>query len=151
MISALTESGIHEFNEILQGKTSLLAGHSGVGKSTLINKIIPHAQQPTAEISDFAEKGVHTTTFAEMFEINPTTFIIDTPGIKELGLLEIGSEELSHYFPEMRELFGACKFYNCTHLHEPGCAVKDAVASLEIAPSRYRSYLSMMENEDNRR
>lgn len=151
LISALTESGVQTFKELLEGKTSLLAGHSGVGKSTLINKIIPRAQQQTAEVSDFAEKGVHTTTFAEMFEINTVTHIIDTPGIKELGLLEIGPEELSHYFPEMRALFGACKYHNCSHLHEPKCAVLDAVEAGEIAESRYLSYLSMMENDDNRR
>ncbi|MGI9543671.1 MAG: ribosome small subunit-dependent GTPase A [Cyclobacteriaceae bacterium] len=151
LISALAESGVETFKELLEGKTSLLAGHSGVGKSTLINKIIPQAKQLTAEVSDFAQKGVHTTTFAEMFEINPNTHIIDTPGIKELGLLEIGQEELSHYFPEMRALFGACKYYNCTHLHEPKCAVLKAVETGEIAESRYLSYLSMMENDDNRR
>lgn len=151
LVSALSEEGVKDFEDLLQGKTSLLSGHSGVGKSTLINKIAPYINQKTAEVSTFANKGVHTTTFAEMFEVEKDTFIIDTPGIKELGLLEVYDEELSHYFPEMRELFGKCKYYNCTHTHEPGCAIIDAFSKGKIAPSRYESYLSMLQDEDNRR
>jgi ribosome biogenesis GTPase len=102
-------------------------------------------------VSTFANKGVHTTTFAEMFEIAEDTFIIDTPGIKELGLIDLEKEELSHYFPEMRDKLGQCRFYNCTHVHEPGCAIMDALGEGEIAESRYASYLSMLDDYDNRR
>ena len=135
----------------LNKKISLVVGHSGVGKSTLLNQIIPGLNQKIAKVSSFAKKGVHTTTFAEMFPLNNHSFIIDTPGIKELGLSEIYDEELSHYFPEMRALFGKCKFHNCTHIHEPKCAVFDAVKNGEISESRYLSYLSMFKEEDTHR
>jgi ribosome biogenesis GTPase len=151
LISALDESDVREVIQILQNNTTLVSGHSGVGKSTLINTIAPMISQKTSEVSSFAQKGVHTTTFAEMFKIGEETYIIDTPGIKELGLLEIEPEELSHYFPEMRDLMGKCKFYNCSHTHEPGCAIEAAFARGLIAESRYKSYLSMLDNEDNRR
>lgn len=150
-ISALQETGIEEVKNILGGKKSLISGHSGVGKSTLINKIAPEINQKTGEVSDYAEKGIHTTTFAEMFRIGKGTFIIDTPGIKELGIIDIDKEELSDYFPEMRTLQPECKFHNCTHTHEPKCAVKDAVDEGEIAESRYMSYISILEGDDNRR
>ena len=150
-ISALEKIDVLKFQQWLQGKASLISGHSGVGKSTLINQIAPQVQQKIAEVSSFANKGVHTTTFAEMFEIGQNSFIIDTPGIKEFGLLEIEDEELSHFFPEMRELFGKCKYYNCTHTHEPGCAIEKAFERGDIAASRYQSYLSILEGEDNRR
>jgi ribosome biogenesis GTPase / thiamine phosphate phosphatase len=149
--SALHQDGIETFRNLLKNKKSLLSGHSGVGKSTLVNCIAPDLHLKTAEISDFANKGVHTTTFAEMFEIDADTYIIDSPGIKELGLMNIEPEELSHYFPEMRDLFGECKYHNCLHLSEPKCAVREAVENGTIAQSRYLSYLSMMENDDNRR
>ncbi|MDH3710740.1 MAG: ribosome small subunit-dependent GTPase A [Cyclobacteriaceae bacterium] len=148
--SFLKPQGLDSLEELLAGKTSLLSGHSGVGKSTLLNFVAPGYQQKTSEVSESIQKGVHTTTFAEMFEIGPDSFIIDTPGIKELGLMEVGEEELSHYFPEMRSLLGQCKFHNCRHVHEPKCAVLDAIG-ISIAESRYLSYLSMLENEDNRR
>ncbi len=135
---------------ILAGKTSLLSGHSGSGKSTLINMLVPEAQQKISEISNFANKGVHTTTFAEMFFAGDMA-IIDTPGIKELGLAEIEPEELGHYFPEFRALLGQCKFHNCLHVEEPGCVVKEALEAGEIHYERYISYLSMLEDEDNRR
>lgn len=151
LISAATGEGLDDFKNAIEGKKTLLSGHSGVGKSTLLNKIAPGLQLKTAEVSDFAEKGVHTTTFAEMFRIGEDTFVIDTPGIKELGLIDILPNEISHFFPEMRELFGQCKYYNCTHTHEPGCAVIEAVEKGEIAPSRFQSYLSMLAGEDNRR
>lgn len=149
--SATNNIGVDTFEEVLEGKVSLIAGHSGVGKSTLVNTIAPDLDLPTSEISTFANKGVHTTTFAEMFEISPGTFIIDSPGIKELGLADIEKEEISHYFPEMRELLGECRFHNCMHIDEPKCAVKDAVVEGTIAESRYASYLSMALGEDNRK
>ena len=151
LISAESGEGIEKINELLQGKKSLISGHSGVGKSTLLNSLAPDLNLRTAEVSTFAEKGVHTTTFAEMFRIGKDTFVIDTPGIKELGLMDIETDEISHFFPEMRDLLGECKFYNCTHTHEPGCAVVEAVEQGEIAGSRFYSYLSMREDEDNRR
>lgn len=149
--SAINNIGVGAFNELLKGKVSLIAGHSGVGKSTLVNAIAPDLDLRTSEISTFANKGVHTTTFAEMFEINPGTFIIDSPGIKELGLADIEKEEISHYFPEMRELLNECRFHNCLHIDEPKCAVKDGVVEGTIAESRYSSYLSMVMGEDNRK
>ena len=148
--SFVKPQGLEALTEILAKKTSLLSGHSGVGKSTLLNYLALDYQQRTQEVSDSIQKGVHTTTFAEMFEIAPHSYIIDTPGIKELGLMEIGEEELSHYFPEMRALLGTCKFHNCTHAHEPKCAVIGEVGK-SIPESRYKSYLSMLANEDNRR
>ena len=149
--SAINDVGVETFRNLLKGKVSLVSGHSGVGKSTLINAIAPDLDLPTSEISTFANKGVHTTTFAEMFEIDPETFIIDSPGIKELGLADIEKEEISHYFPEMRERLGECRFHNCMHIDEPKCAIKDAVVEGTIAESRYRSYLSMALGEDNRK
>lgn len=139
------------FDELLKGKTTLLVGHSGTGKSTLINRIVPEAEQVVNEVSNFANKGVHTTTFAEMFFINDQTRIIDTPGIKELGLSEIEADELGHYFPEMRSSLGECKFHNCRHVEEPGCVIKEKVERGEIAFFRYESYLSMLLSEDNRK
>ncbi|RYU95190.1 ribosome small subunit-dependent GTPase A [Emticicia agri] len=149
--SAINNIGVDTFNELLKGKVTLLSGHSGVGKSTLVNAIAPDLDLRTSEISTFANKGVHTTTFAEMFEINPETFIIDSPGIKELGLADMEKEEISHYFPEMRELLNECRFHNCLHIDEPKCAVKDGVVEGTIAESRYSSYLSMVLGEDNRK
>ncbi|MFM6948982.1 MAG: ribosome small subunit-dependent GTPase A [Aquirufa sp.] len=143
--------GIDEFKEMFQGKVSLMSGHSGVGKSSLLNIVAPDLNIKTKAISDFAQKGVHTTTYATMWELGDNTYLIDSPGIKELGILEIEKDELAHYFPEMRALLGECKFNNCMHLSEPGCVVRAAVEEGEIAASRYMSYLSMLENDDNRR
>ena len=149
LISAIQDEGLAEIQTLIEGKTSLLTGHSG--KSTLLNKIVPEGVQKVAEISDFAQKGTHTTTFAEMFVVNKDTYLIDTPGIKEWGLIDIEEGELSHFFPELRDLMGRCKFYNCTHTHEPGCAIMEAFNSGAVAASRYESYLSMLEGDDNRR
>lgn len=151
LISATKNQGLNEIKELMQDKLTLLAGHSGVGKSTLINALIPDVEQKVAPISDFAQKGTHTTTFAEMFPLNTNSAIIDTPGIKEWGLVDIEEKELSHYFPELRDLIGKCKFYNCTHTHEPDCSIIEALAKGHVAPSRYESYVSMLINEDNRR
>jgi ribosome biogenesis GTPase / thiamine phosphate phosphatase len=150
-VSAHTNDGMDALKELLHGKTTLFSGHSGVGKSTLINLIVPDLDLKTSEISGFSDKGVHTTTFAEMFEIDPETFIIDTPGIKELGIVDIPKQELGHFFPEMRERLNQCRFNNCTHFNEPGCAVIEAVRKNEIALTRYESYLSIMHGEDNRK
>ncbi len=135
---------------LLTNKKSLLTGHSGAGKSTFINQLLPEAKQEVSEISDFANKGVHTTTFAELFFLDAKTAIIDTPGIKELGLSEIEDEELSHYFPEMRQFLGHCKFHNCLHENEPGCRIKEAIGN-EVSELRYRSYLAILREEDNRK
>jgi len=151
MMTSFIEGVPHQVGDWLQAKTTLLSGHSGAGKSTLINLLQPNAHQQIGEISDFANKGVHTTTFAEMFSLDADTHVIDTPGIKELGLAEITAEELSHYFPEMRNLMGQCKFNNCRHVDEPSCAVQEAVQTGDIALSRFESYLSMMQEDDNRR
>ena len=151
LICALDKSSVDRILPDLKDKTSLVLGHSGVGKSTMLNELIPGLNQKTSAISNFANKGVHTTTFAEMFSIDESSFIIDTPGIKELGLSEIYDEELSHYFPEMRVRFGQCRFHNCTHIHEPDCAILKAVEDGEIAESRFLSYLSMFQEEDTHR
>jgi len=149
--SSVTGEGVSQFSDLLQNKVSVLSGHSGVGKSTLLNVIAPHLDLRTNEVSTFANKGVHTTTFAEMFELSPNTFIIDSPGIKELGLSEINKAEIGHYFPEIRDLLNECKFDDCLHIDEPKCAVKAAVEAGQIAMSRYESYLSMIGGGDNRR
>lgn len=149
--SATANIGIQEFEDILKNKISLISGHSGVGKSTLVNQISPELDLKTKEISTFANKGVHTTTFSTMFEISENSYIIDTPGIKELGLIDIEKAELSHFFPEMRELLNKCKYHNCKHINEPQCAVIQAVKDGNIQASRYSSYLSMMDDDDNRR
>ena len=149
--TATASEGLGEVNELLRGKVSVLSGHSGVGKSSLINAIAPDLTLRTREVSTFANKGVHTTTFAEMFELAPETYLIDSPGIKELGLADTETAEISHYFPEMRDLLNECRYHNCLHINEPGCAVKAAVEANEIALSRFDSYLSMVSGQDNRR
>lgn len=151
LVSVLTKEGIDEIKEQLNGKTSLISGHSGVGKSSLLNALVPDLTLRTGEVSKFANKGTHTTTFAEMFDVNQSSHIIDTPGIKELGLVEMEPEEISDYFPEMRAYLGQCKFHNCLHVNEPHCKVLEAFTEGEIADTRYLSYLSMLEDSDNRR
>ncbi|MDH5474092.1 MAG: ribosome small subunit-dependent GTPase A [Cyclobacteriaceae bacterium] len=150
-ISAFEQDDITLFDKLLRDKISLIAGHSGVGKSTIINALNPEIGQKIGKVSLSVEKGTHTTTFAQMFPLHNETFIIDTPGIKEYGLVEIEEQELSDYFPEMRALIGQCKFHNCSHTHEPGCAIVEATNTNKIAASRYHSYLSMLEDDDNRR
>lgn len=151
-LSALDKDSLVDLEQMMYGKKSLIAGHSGVGKSTLINTLLPHVEQRTDEVSTFANKGKHTTTFAEMFEVDKEgTFLIDTPGIKELGIMNIENNELGHYFPEIRDAMKECRYYNCSHVHEPGCKVLDLVEQGIIYESRYLSYLSILEDEDNRR
>ncbi|GAT62286.1 ribosome small subunit-dependent GTPase A [Paludibacter jiangxiensis] len=144
-ISALNREGIEELKSELQGKITLLSGNSGVGKSTLLNVLQPDVEVKTGDISGYHNKGMHTTTFSEMLPLPEGGFIIDTPGIKGFGLLEVTPEEAGHYFREIFETSQNCKFYNCTHTHEPGCAVIAAVEALAINPSRYHSYLSIIE------
>lgn len=152
VISALTETGLMEkFLPLIQGKSNLIAGHSGVGKSTLLNALIPEARQETKEVSGFSAKGVHTTTFAELFPLPEGGDLIDTPGIKEFGILDIEENELSHYFPEMRKYLGQCKYNNCTHVNEPGCVVLKKLEEGFIHPYRYQSYLNILEDEDSHR
>jgi ribosome biogenesis GTPase len=151
-VSALyTENPKELFQPILANKTTLISGHSGVGKSTLLNALIPEAAQSTKEISSFSDKGVHTTTFAELFPLEYEGSLIDTPGIKEFGILDVDDFELSHYFPEMRKYLGQCKYNNCQHVNEPGCMVLKKMEQGYIHPFRYESYLNILNEEDNRR
>jgi len=151
-VSALTEQGlIEKFLPLIRGKSSLIAGHSGVGKSTLLNALIPGARQETKEISGYSAKGVHTTTFAELFALPEGGDLIDTPGIKEFGILDIEENELSHYFPEMRKYLGQCKYNNCTHINEPGCMVLQKMEKGYIHPYRYQSYVNILHEEDSHR
>jgi ribosome biogenesis GTPase len=153
VVTSLKEEALSpEILKLLKNKTTLVAGHSGTGKSTLINLILPETDRKTGEISSFSEKGVHTTTFAEMFSGDDGLFIIDTPGIKEWGLTGFEPRELSGFFPEMEAIRNDCRFgRSCLHIHEPSCAVLTAVEQGEIALSRYESYFSMVAGEDNRK
>jgi ribosome biogenesis GTPase len=148
-ISAATGKNVDKVKEMMLGKTSMFAGHSGTGKSTLINAIETGLNLKTAQISEQHKQGQHTTTFAEMFDLNFDARIIDTPGIKGFGVVEIAREELGSYFPEFFRIKQDCKFHNCLHLEEPQCAVKDALEEGEIAWSRYKSYLQILEGEED--
>ncbi|MBQ5352814.1 MAG: ribosome small subunit-dependent GTPase A [Alistipes sp.] len=150
-ISATEGIGIDRVKAMLDGKVTLVSGNSGVGKSTLIGKIDPTLDIRTGEISESFHKGKHTTTFSTMYPIGNGGYIIDTPGIKGFGLIEIDDKELWHYFPEMIATAGECRFYNCTHTHEPGCAVVEAVKDGVISYSRYESYLKILDDDDKYR
>jgi len=145
LMSVTEKSGIEELKFMLKDKITLLSGHSGVGKSTFINIIFPDLALKTQDVSGWSGKGLHTTTFAEMFDLPDGGKIIDTPGIREFGLVDIEKQELSHYFPEMRALIQECQFNNCMHMNEPGCAVKAAVEDGSIDIDRYVSYLTILE------
>ena len=150
LMSVETGEGMEEFRQQLYGKTSLLAGNSGVGKSSLINSLIPEASAKTAEISDSHDQGMHTTTFSEMYEIPDATdgsYLIDTPGIRGFGTIEFEKETVGHYFKDIFSISSDCRFGNCTHTHEPGCAVLQALAEHRISQSRYDSYLSILDDE----
>lgn len=149
-VSALKETNIEQVAEIIKNKVTLFSGHSGVGKSSLINALLPDLKLRTTEISEWHDKGMHTTTFAEMFELPWGGYIIDTPGIRELGVIDIEKQELSHFFPEMRALMNQCRFNSCRHINEPGCAVIKAVEDGRIDLSRYESYLSIYHGNDTR-
>lgn len=145
-IVAKDPNTIHQLQNLIKGKITLFSGHSGVGKSTLINQLIPNINLKTTEISDYSGKGQHTTTFAEMFDLPTSGSIIDTPGVKEFGLIHIEKSELSHYFPEMRQRLNDCKFNNCLHYNEPGCAIKTAVNEGIISEERYINYLGILDS-----
>ncbi len=147
-ISAKTTKNVDKVKRMMEGKVSMFSGHSGVGKSTLINTIEPGLALRTAEISNQHRQGQHTTTFAEMFDLNFDAKIIDTPGIKGFGVVDMDKEELGDYFPEFFERKAQCKFNNCMHINEPKCAVKEALDNEEIAWSRYKSYLQILEGEE---
>lgn len=140
--------GVDELKEAMRGKVSLLAGNSGVGKSSLVNAVAPDVAAKVGEISKTHDTGMHTTTYTEMFEFMPDSYIVDTPGVKGFGTFDMEVEEISHYFVEFFELSKDCRYGNCTHTHEPGCAVLEALERGEIAPSRYQSYLSMLEDKE---
>ncbi len=150
-ISAKKQTGIDDVREALKGKITLFSGNSGVGKSTLINTLLPDLNLKTGEISDAHNTGMHTTTFSEMFEFESNGYIIDTPGIKGFGTFDMKDEEVGHYFKEIFQVSANCKYNNCTHTHEPGCAVLEAVENHQISLSRYTSYLSILEDKDERK
>lgn len=148
-ISAVTGKNIEKVKEVMKGNTCMVSGHSGAGKSTLINTIAPELQLKTASLSIQHQQGQHTTTFAEMFDLSFGARIIDTPGIKGFGMVDVEKEELTDYFPEFFALKGRCKFNNCLHTDEPQCAVKEALENDNIAWSRYKSYLQILKGEDS--
>ena len=146
-VSAETGEGVEALAEALRDKIALFSGNSGVGKSTLLNRLVPEANAKTAVLSEAHDQGLHTTTFSEMYDLPGGGAVIDTPGIRGFGTFDFGREEVSHYFREIFSIGQDCRFGNCTHTHEPGCAVLKALDNHEIAESRYRSYLSMLEDE----
>jgi ribosome biogenesis GTPase len=147
LMSLENKTGMEEVEEILRNRTTLLSGHSGVGKSTFINAIVPGKELKTQGVSESSGKGIHTTTFAEMYDLPLlSAHIIDTPGIREFGLVDIPKQELSHYFPEMRTRLQDCQFNNCLHINEPGCAIKKALEEGKLSFNRYVSYCMMLES-----
>jgi ribosome biogenesis GTPase len=150
LTSMETCEGIDDLKNTLKDKTTLIGGHSGVGKSTFINAIIPELMLRTRDVSDWSGKGMHTTTFAEMFDLPFGGRVIDTPGLREFGLTDITKQELSHYFPEMRARLNDCQFNDCIHINEPGCAVKKAVEERKIASERYISYCNILESIEDK-
>lgn len=149
-VSAREGTNIDHLKAQLKDKLTLVSGHSGVGKSTLINRLVPDAILKTGDISEWSDKGKHTTTFAEMIDLPFGGKLIDTPGIRELGIVDIEKQELSHFFPEMRKFMNKCRFNNCRHINEPGCVVLEAIEEGLIDESRYDSYLSIYNNQDSR-
>ncbi|RPD40325.1 ribosome small subunit-dependent GTPase A [Chitinophaga barathri] len=144
LTAASVGEGMDELKELLKDKTTLISGHSGVGKSTIINQLLPHLQLRTKNVSGWSGKGLHTTTFAEMFDLPDGGRLIDTPGVREFGIVDIPKTELSHYFLEMQAYLPGCQFNNCIHMDEPGCAVKEAVEEGEIDMDRYVSYATIL-------
>lgn len=149
-VSAIKETNLDQLRELLKDKVTLVSGHSGVGKSTLINALLPGKELKTGQISDWSDKGKHTTTFAEMFQLPFGGYLIDTPGIRELGVFDIEKQDLGRLFPEIRKLMGNCRFHNCRHINEPGCAVLEALDKGELESSRYDSYLSIYHDNETR-
>lgn len=150
LISVSANSGMNKVKQILKNKITLISGHSGVGKTTFINAIIPGLKLKTRQVSGWSGKGLHTTTFAEMFDLPGGGCIIDTPGMREFGLVDVSRAELSHYFPEMRAVLNHCRFNNCLHVNEPDCAVRQAVSARKIHENRYSSYLTILDSiEEN--
>ncbi|KAB2859165.1 MAG: ribosome small subunit-dependent GTPase A [Flavobacteriales bacterium] len=147
-VSATEGTNLEQLKTVLKNRTSVISGHSGVGKSTLLNKLEPTLNLKTSEISEMHEQGKHTTTFAEMFDLSFGGHLIDTPGVKAFGLIDFDKSDLSHYFLEMRAILDNCQFNNCQHINEPKCAVKDAVVKNEIADFRYNNYLSMYNDDE---
>lgn len=147
-VCALSQEGMEALKGELKGKITLLSGHSGVGKSTLINQLVPGIGLRTGEISEYHNKGMHTTTFSEMIALPEGGYLIDTPGIKGFGTIDMEEAEVSHYFPEIFKMAANCRFGNCTHRHEPGCAVLEAVKEHLISESRYKSYLNILDDKD---
>lgn len=151
LVSAEKREGLEAFTEVLQDKTTLLSGHSGVGKSSLLNALFPGMNRKTQDVSGWSGKGQHTTTFAEMFDLPFGGRIIDTPGMREFGLVNISKAELSHYFPEMRDRLNDCQFNNCLHMNEPGCAIKEATVNGEIHEDRYVSYCAILDSIEEKK